>query len=79
VIATRPAATASIIGALILLGAAIKMLYILNQAFQDMLVARIRQKTYLEIFLSCLAWIMAPILVGLGIAISSYIMSLPFF
>lgn len=75
---TKEAATVSIIGAAVLLITTIKMLYTLNQAFETMLLARIRQKTYAEIAVSCIAWILAPLLVGLGIAVSSYIISLPF-
>lgn len=80
---TKQAATVSVIGALILLATTIKVLYTLNQAFQVMLNVRIRQKTTREIIFSCLAWVFAPVLVGIGIgigiAISSYIVSTPLF
>lgn len=74
---SRQAAKVSVIGALLLLATSIKMLYSLLQAFKVILKARIRQKTYLELAFSWLAWIFAPIIVGLGIAISSYLMSAP--
>lgn len=74
---SRQAAKVSVIGTLLLLATSIKMLYSLLQAFKVILKARIRQKTYLELMFSWLAWIFAPIIVGLGIAISSYIMSAP--
>ena len=55
------------------------MLYSLLQAFKVILRARIRQKTRLELVFSGLAWLFAPIIVGLGIAISSYLMSFTLF
>jgi membrane protein len=75
---TQQAAAVSIVGILFLLLTTIKLLYSLNQAFQAMLYARIRQKTRWEILYSCLAWILAPILAGISIAISSYVLSAPF-
>jgi membrane protein len=75
----RQASKVSLVGAGLLLITSLKLLFSLQQAFQAMLQVRIRQKTRLEVFFSCLAWVIAPIIVGLGIAMSSYIISSPLF
>lgn len=73
---SRQAATVSKVGAGLLVLTSLRLLYSLQKAFNAILRAKIRQKTWYEIGLSCLAWILAPVLIGASIAASSYIMSL---
>lgn len=76
---SQKAAQVSFIGSLFLLATSIKLLYSLQQAFNTIIQVRVRQKTKFEIGLAWIAWIFAPIIVGLGIGMSSYIISMPLF
>lgn len=73
---SRKAATVSLIGAIFLLITSLKLLRSLQQAFHIILRVHTRRKTLFELLLSAILWLLAPILVGLGLAASSFIMSL---
>lgn len=75
---SRQAATVSKVGVVLLVLTSLRLLYSLHQAFNAILRARVRQKTWYEMMFSCLAWLLAPVLLGASIATSSYIMSLDF-
>lgn len=75
--ATEQAAAVSIIGLLFLLFTTIKLFYSLNQALQAISYVRAQPKTFWEILISYVGWLFVPILIGISIVISSFILSMP--